>query len=368
MNLNSGVLDDIEDAPIVDNAVVVAPLVGQKPIGDPITVEVDMDDVKKEDTATDEDIAKLPSMDVSLKLVEDGQSKVLALKEVEQEILGQECISKDIAQYVSVSFESIFSGHVKLSEFTQSPSKTNFDYVKKHMKEAIALEEASLVSNFQLLLEQPLSDAKDAFGRILSSYIPTIDAQLFEMRALVLKYAEAIGNNKNSVFPNGDNTFINLATADFSAINKVAVQNKAALGNLVAIQKILTKPATITFVHAVNDAKAYPEAISTEFHPTYMGSVTTVQDLLKFYGSDVQSYVEHLEIVCAEQFSHLNELSEQVKVQTAVIDAEKNISLSAAMPGIQDAFTVLHRAMHLIQQLSLLNYNAKGFMEYISTL
>lgn len=368
MNLNDGVLDDLEDAPIIDGSLIIPPAGGELPMADPITLEVDLDNKQEQDILPETDVAALPAMDIALKLVKDGQEKVISLKAVENEILAQESMSRSSAEYVSASFESIFSGPVKLSEFTISPSKTNLDYVKKHMKQTIALEEAAVVTNFQLLLEQPLADAKDMYSRILVSYLPTIYAQISDMRGLVLKFAEGIGNNKNSVFPNGENTFINIGTADFSAIKVTSVPNEAACGNLGALQKILKKPHLTAFVHAVMDGKTFPEAISTEYHPTYMGVPTTVQDLLKFYSGDVRSYIEHLESVCTAQFQYLNDLAENVKREEAAPDPTSGISLSGGMPSIQDAFAILDRAMNLIHQLSLLNYNAKGFMTYISTL
>lgn len=368
MNLNSGVLDDIESAnPVLDNEIVEIPSGDTAQNGNSLVLQVNMDDKSNPSIIPEEELKVIPPIDTSFKLVEDGQAKVISLKDVEAEIIGQESISRSSVEYVNVAFEDVLNGPVKLNEFTVNPSKTNCSYVRQHMRRSIAKEEAAVVSNFQLLLDQPLSDAKEAYSRILVSYIPLISNQLYEMQGLVTSMGDTVIANKNSVFPTNNNGFVNIATTDFEDIDATNIPDAAAVGNITTLAMLTKKSTLRAFIHAVIEAKTYPEALSKEMVPVFMSYPTNARHLLKFYSGNAKDYINYLETTCEEQFKILNTLSSNCKDNMQTPEMTEQF-ISTSMPVMEQAFTVLTRAMHLIQQLSMLNYNAKGYLTYISKL
>lgn len=376
MNLNDGVMDDLKDLPQVDNDIVVAPGSGQT-TGAVKIITTDDPTLNKAAVVPEEVIAKLPEMDVSINLVTEGADKVVNLRDVEQEIIGQEGISRDTAKYLSTSFEALVDGPVKLGEYTLNKSRTNFDYVKRVMKQKIALEENAVLGNVQLLLGAPLNDIKNVYQQTLSTYIPTIESQLYDLKVLAGTVAEAIEQTKNSVFVYGGDgsTFINLSTVNIADIDVARLREsnqipETILGVLGGLVKMLNQPTIFNFVHSVIDAKSVEECMSLNYRPIYMGLPVTVKDLVKFYQGDVHQYIRYLEQACEERLAKLNEINVQSLAEVPVGATTEVLShrLSEDLPVIQDCFAVVKRAIELINDLSVLNFAAKQYLPYLSKL
>lgn len=368
MNINEGVLDDIEETSIVDDDIIKLPS-AETTNKEPILIVATDDDRTVNSLVPQALIEKLPEMDVSLKIVTDGEAKVVSLQDIETEIVAQEAMSVSMAQYVELSFESLLKGPIKLNEFTKDKSKTNYDYVTRHMSNVINLEQAALASSIEVLLDKPLQNAEIAYNTLLSACIPSLEYQFFDLRSLVASHIESISQNKDVVFPYGDNTFLNILTTDLASIDpsKFVSMDKAVEGNLSSLALSLKKPALVTLVHCVKDGKSVHEALTTEFHPTYSGSSVTGQDLLKFYSSDVDAFIKQMASICAEQISFLNSVSFNSKSHVESKEA-MNAFLSNSLPGIQTAFAILSRYMNLIHEASIMNFSAQGYINFLSKL
>lgn len=373
MNLNESLLSGATDTPIIDGDVVKTSGSETSGLKD-VTVLTGSDVVPTTGAVVPEaDLEKLPGMDVSLKIVEDGQVKVTTLKDVESGIIGQESINRATVEHLATAFESLLDGPVTISEFTTAPSRTNFDFIKRQMSKGIAKEEQALIGNFELLLGQPTEHAKALYQQVLVSYIPALESQLYGLRSLGHDKAECILNTKNSVFPFGEAEFVDLATVDVSTldvskVNSDSLKGQGILSCIEAAGMLLKDPSVAQFVHSVIEGAPQASSISKENRPVYMGRPTCGKDLLDFYTKDVIEYVRYIETVCEEQFKILNTVSEEVRTNMGVSIPEDNVTLSKAMPVIQTSFAVLERSMRLIHRLSLLNYNSKVFLTFLSSL
>ena len=368
MNLNEGILDEFSDSSLIDNDLVKLPGSVKEPVN-AITIIATDDPMQGGNLVPKEVIEKLPELDVTLKVITDGQEKVLTLKEVQDEILSDNSISKESAQYVQSSFSTLFDGPIKLHEFTEGKSKTNFDYVTRHMRRTITTEEIAIASNIQLLLSTPLAEAKSTFDCLLKECIPAVIQQCQDMQSFVVSHVEAIMQSKDVVFPYSDNTFVNIKTTDFTTIDatKFDSMDSVVRNQMTALGLLFKDPALTTFIHCVKDNCAVTEAVSEEFHPTYSGSDITGEDLLKFYSVSIDTYIEYLQELCETQLKFLNGLSDN---SSTYIESPEvmNAFLAESLPAIQTAFATLRRSIKMVNNISVLNFNASGYIKFLSLL
>lgn len=362
MALNDGVLDDLDNNnPVLDNDIVQLPQGSNVP-KESMTILVD--NSQKESVIPPEEMAKLPEMDVAIKLVEDNQEKVVQLSEIEEEIIGDSTMSQSKAELVNASFEGFLSGSVKLVEFTQAPSKTNVGYAKSFMRKAIAKEEAAVVSSYQLLIEQPLTDAKEMFMRLSTSYVPAICDQLSWLQCQNADLKQKLVECKDSIFPTEDGEFTNITLMDLSESPSINCEVSA---NFTALRQLLKHHDVHSFVLSIKNGKSVQDALSMDAIKEYAGIPVTTVDLLDFYATDIRSQLTLISELSQEYFAKLNQIQEEA-MKNMVTSEQSNKYISQTMPDLEESFAYLSRALTLLHRLSLLNYNSKAVFEFLHTL
>lgn len=362
MNINEGALDDIPA--LDDQSVIKAPGTVDNSVKPAVTIIADAP-VGLNSVVAPQDLAKLPGMDVTLKLIEEGQKKVVSLQDIQNDIIGEDVISQEGASYLNLHFEGLLDGQVKLPHFTTGKSKANLDFVKRYMKRTISNESCEVSSKFQMMLSQPLADHKDLFDKTIATYIPAVRDQFAELQYVIGGREEEIMGSKNTVFPYGEGSFFNitkdkLASIDASKIGNIPDDIK---GSIASMLMALKDPIVYTFIRAAMNGKT-EDIMSKDFHPTYMGDELSLGDLIQFYKSGADKFLDEVTRVCEEQFKVLEELS---KDSSKFIGSDEvtQQAISTVLPQVQLSFTIIRRAMCIIDKLSIVNFNSRTLIDFI---
>lgn len=370
MSLNDIDPDDTRDLPLVDNDLIQQPS-AIAPVQKPIVIIPETDTIKAQSVMSEQELQKLPGMDVSFKLVQDGQTKLIELKDVESEIIAQEAINRAGAEYIQVAFEGFLKGPVRLAEFTQSPTQTHYGYALKHMAERIAQEEAGLVANFQLLIDQPTEDGKLLLQQLQVSYIPAVLSQLYSLRGQVLGLAERLRYNKDLVVPYQDG-FTNLGKIDLKSLDAELIGDKSfdkpsLKATVSSIQMLLKCPYVNALVFTVNEGKSYGNIMDAQSRMSYQGCALTIFDLIEFFGGDVDSIL-HAACTQAEQallsMTSIQEESAKHK-QTPEMNAQ---FINSSMLELQECYKSVSRLCHLVNDLSCLSFSGARLIKFYQTL
>jgi len=370
MGLNADVLDDLPDTPIVDGDLIAPPSDIPKS-KESITIVPENDEVKAEGPIPQEQLEKLPTMDVAFKLVEDGQSKVVQLKDVESEILAQESINRHGAEYISAAFEGFLSGPVRLNEFTVGLSKTNYGYAVKQMATAVAKEEAAVVSNFQLLIDQPLSDAKAILEQLVASYIPAVRSMLYELRGQTLGLNEKLAANKNVVVPM-EGQFVNLLKVDLRSLDAskmegLSIDVKKLDASVRSIQQLLKCPWVNALVWSALEGKGFDNVKNPETRMSYIDCPLTVVELVKFFSSDIDAIIDEVVKDSQEAIQCLSDVqvkSDEHKDKPEAIKAYIN----EAMPTMQGCFKTVSSTAHFVNDLAKLSFSSSCLFDFYASL
>jgi len=126
MALNDNVLDDLHNNGVVDDDLVVSP--GQQTLPAETTVVGVNTDTNNQQSSilSAEDTEKLLNSNIVFKLVEDGHTKLIDLKDVESNIMGQESMDQKAAAYIDKSFGNYVTESYPIQLFSEKPTGINF--------------------------------------------------------------------------------------------------------------------------------------------------------------------------------------------------------------------------------------------------
>ena len=306
---------------------------------------------------------RLPKMDVSFKMVQKGATKIVELEDVQSEIEDNDTITQTNAEMVSTAFEGFFD-HVRLAEFTRTPSKTNLSFTKRYMEQHVKLAKEDFHGKFKAFLADPLDDAIDLIEKLEEDYIPTLTAEYAKLQASATMLKDAIRTNKHLILANG---------YEFVDLRKLSLQTPD-----VAV-KLLNKPEwkTLACAHlnfqvmwkeygvlrAVLVGVQQKKSLQEIFDYEHMGSSTVAMmnicEFAEIVGStyllDVLGQMHDYVCSMVEKVEALKEagtsiMEDQEKSQTFVVENGKEIQAMAA---------ALHHYSEAVATLLLLLPNAK---------
>ena len=147
-------LSDLDDN--VNTDIVKEP--GSTSAGDPgVIIENKTPGVKKSETPlTPEQLLAITDSGTQFNIVTDGVSRIVELKEIQEQIISNESINQTDASYINDVFGNLFNNRLSLEEFTTLPSKTNFLYVKNFMRNKIAMEHEAAEVKFKRFVDSNL--------------------------------------------------------------------------------------------------------------------------------------------------------------------------------------------------------------------
>lgn len=364
MNLNAGAHDGIVDGDLIAVPQAI-------PSNDnPITVIPENDFNKVEGIVPQEELDKLTDSDVTFKLVTNGASKIVDLKDVEAEILSNNTMDTGTAETINASFEGLFDGPVKLQAYTKSPSKTNLAYALKHMKLTIAKEEATLITNFQLLIDQPIATSISFMEDMLANYIPTVESGVMANRGLAIGLKDKLEASKNVVYPAGDD-FINLLRMDMNTVDASSIRELKSdtfVGAIEGIKKILQYPYFNAFAHGTLNGEDLEHSTSHEAKAKYAGAFFGIFDLIKLYESgDILDRIDTAVDLAKERIDQLKTIQQDSdKLRTDVNAINK--FLVDESKNLQDCFFDIDHLGHIVNSLSVFNVVSKELLTIFSML
>lgn len=292
MSLNDGQLDDLSDNTLVDN--VQTPSIITPDPENPLTVIPENDQLRGQATKLEEDYEqKLPSMDVTLKLVEGNNAKLMDLEDVDATLLGEGKVSQDGADTINVAAEGLFDGPISRAHYTQMPSSLNFGHAKKHMQSRIALESEQLVSNFKALVTLPIEDAKCVLADVQTNHIPHLRSTTSALNQDAVTMPEKL-IGCNNLFAQFGKEFIDLSKMDL-CVDLTSLMNE----NIGGAQFVNQQPRFVHLTRALNRLmndkkfKAFVLGVASGVAPErcenldsyleFVNSPVTIRDLINFY-------------------------------------------------------------------------------------
>jgi hypothetical protein len=316
------------------------------------------------------DPGKLPDINPQFEIVEQGHTTVTNLKQIEEQITGQETISREDANLIDDMFGDFFNNRLSAREFTAMRTKTNFPYASRFMRERIAQEETMLFNKFKVFFEEPLEDFKQFEHHYEHYYIPFIRDQILGIRAQYSDVLDHIFESKNVVIPWGaeQKAFINLLTlstqtelADNKAIEPLLDQ---ALNN---VRIVLSNATFVGYVQAVLSkgisASEWSQLIS---HDDYYENTLTFGDVIKFYQSEfVSDSLDNMLLVIRATVLLFNNLAQTAG--TIETDFEKlDDFIVRHVPELKSLNDRLQTLFEVAKNMTLLNVSMTTFLDYLS--
>jgi hypothetical protein len=135
MSINDNVLDDINPDVNLNDPDITPPIESKIPSKE-VTIIPTNNEVKN---ITDDDITKLDNVekdtlvdkDIEFEIFEDDNSKIVDLKEVEDQLLATETIDRNIAVRIDEITGKFFNSTLTKEHFSSSPSQVNYKYALK---------------------------------------------------------------------------------------------------------------------------------------------------------------------------------------------------------------------------------------------
>lgn len=316
------------------------------------------------------DSGKLPDINPQFEIVEQGHITVTNLKQVEEQIIGQDNISREDANLIDDMFGDFFNSRLSAREFTHMRTKTNFPYAIRFMRERIAQESSELFSKFEVFFEEPLEDFKQFEHHYEHYYVPFIRDQILSIKSRHSDVLEKIFESNNVVIPWGpeQKQLINLLTlpttvelADNKAIEPELDQ---ALNN---IRVILTNATFVGYLQSVLSkgisTAEWKQLIS---HDDYYDNVLTLGDLIRFYQSEfIPASLDSMLLTIHDTVSSFNDLAE--KASSIETDFEKlDEYIVKHIPELKSLNDHLQTLFEVAKNMTLLNASADAFLEYLS--
>src|ERR1700752_1297434 len=116
-------------------------------------------------------LLNLPDIPVSFKVVEDTSSRLISMKEIDQDLALDGTMDKRRADIVAESFPSLFEV-VNRNGFTRTPTKVGLKETRNFLIGHIVKEEAQLIDTFKTYIEAPFDTSVCILNQIKESYFP----------------------------------------------------------------------------------------------------------------------------------------------------------------------------------------------------
>lgn len=370
MSLNADVMDDIDDGSVIDHDIIKQPS-AVKPNNEPVTIIAKTEDVAQDVTELSEaDKQTLPAMDVSFNVVKDGVNKVIELQDVENDIVAQEAINRSNAELVNEVFPGLLGTHVCLEEFTHTPSKTNFLYVKKHMQVKIALEQENIINDFNNFIAKPLQDAKAVMLKLTEDYIEAAIDRFSDLFYQFKDLEAKLKTNKNIVV-SCKGQFVNLLNTDLISIKyseiDLDIPTKALLDTATANLKQLFESRPFkSFILGSLEGKPVASCLTRDSMVQYGDSSISILDLCKiFSNSVVADNINSLKDIVNADIDVVNNISDQYAKESAIDNfVTVNDFIINNNDKVQNMIKSVQDICKLVLGINNLTLNAKPLLDF----
>jgi hypothetical protein len=240
-NINSNVLDDIEQTEPVDQDIIKEP-VDIKRSKDDIQIVVKNDVVKDDVTELSElDLQKLVEADVSFKLIGEHTAKIEDLEDMESMLVSQESISKSDVKDV-VEFLSEFSrSKISVEQYTQTRTATNYKFTLNIVQEDILTMSECRDRAYDAYMQEIYTSASTIANTLHDRIIPDLISKVESFSNCHIDMIKGMSDNKNLVVP-FDREFYNITKIpldSFGLTVKINPSSFLALGRLLVNSPML---------------------------------------------------------------------------------------------------------------------------------
>lgn len=334
VGLNDGVDDDLVDDPLVT-------LPNQTPSGPEQVTKIitPVGSITDQGEVTGAELFKqavpageLPNFDAKIALIEEGVAKIVDLKEVEQQILGENQISQESA----ATYDSLLEG--KLFEtfpkylYSKKPSKVNYGETVGLVRYQISQEALNVNAYAQEFMKEPLEVAKQIYESISVQCRQLLENLLDDISYRYRDLIEKLDDQPNlSVIWKGD--ILNLAKVMITSVPlddfKIDYQTEKfsnykqtpEFGQLrqamITLQEILKCPYFKAYLSHVADHTPIPYAdLKTTFTAYGEGREFSLMELIQLFKEDrLMGQADDLIAVMKEAYHDLDDLRKDYEMK-----------------------------------------------------
>ena len=217
---------------------------------------------------------ELPDFDAKFKLVQDGATKVVDYKTIENMLLGEKKVGQDMAAHIEEETEGALAAEdLAVTQYTKEPSTVNFAKTVEVVKAKISRETETLNANASTVIAEFITAKIAAIAEYATTgYSATVSA-INSFRSGKAAEVAGILNTKNRLVKASDNSFVDIGkinlkeVADFSAetpavkgifedyIHLSELLSKDALRVLIVLLKNKRNPEDYFLDHAILDGR-----------------------------------------------------------------------------------------------------------------
>lgn len=374
MSLNDEATADLDNTLVDDDVVHSSPVV---PVQDKSTTIIVDDRTKPlEGTGvTEEQVQAITDTNVQFKIIEDNVTKVVDLQDVEKEFLAQESIDRNMAEYLDSQFTGLLGNKIAIEEYTRTPSRTNLEMTKRHVKLSVAQEEAQVVDSFNSFTMKSLGDTAEILEVLKEKYLFDFSTNVAELARLSENVIANISESKNTIVPyqNGEHVeFVDIADLDLVKLDFANLKLEAPTIDKLSMYKaniasVLANSNIKTLITLVIDCGRVSYPVDHEIINLAMTKPISLLTLAKFFNN--KALIEFVDSFDS-RISDCLSVIEQVKQDTATLDTFEKLR-EYLVTHSAEIHNAIHQALQMVchvNNVSIIALNVKELFSYLTTL
>lgn len=267
---------------------------------------------------------ELPNANIEFRAVEGNANKILSLKDIQEQIIGDNKIDNYAADIVNEAFKDLFDTCVPKHSFTKIPTQVNLKETKNFMKLKIAKEEAELMDLYTTYIQAPLASSQTILKDIHETYLPGLRRITDSLKSELELNKDKIFNNPNATVTMTDGSFANMTTVDLLNLDPAMIKSE-----------LVTKPSFQQALNAIIEALKCPHTCSL------------VTDIAELEGSEEKpgiSMVDLTRFILSDRlFNHFDQVGASLeKSLKELTDLSQQAIDIAAKPDLVAQFVVKH--------------------------
>ena len=245
-------------------------------------------------------IQDLPNLNIAFKSVTDAGSVIISLQDVEEQILGDDGMSKASAETIERVVGNFYEQVGDESKFTETPSGIGMESTTNFIQNVRLEAKRTMVLEFKSLIEKPLARALEDLALVKEKFEPHCREVCEGLRNSLLNHDKPFYDSNNVIFAvetkqedgAGIKTeFVNIFTTDLT----VLVSTLTASGNVdllpylasvKAVQAILCNTGIKSFIKCFNETGDFAKSVSRTAVIDYRDQPFALKDLVDFYANE----------------------------------------------------------------------------------
>lgn len=317
---------------------------------------------------------KLPDFNATFKVIDEGRLKIIDLKEIEADILGQESICQEDINKISSLIDNFLGPKLSLEEFTKKPSKANFEKTCFSLRKRISAEELNFSNSLSNYFSEPEESVKSFVTFIQETFIPSTKEQVLYFQSQYREILDNIFDSKNVVLllknqsvnilntPIEDivlETDLKDLVQDFSKETKLDAAtylNKA----LTALKSLLNGKLNRFLLTTIEGKSEISHS-----HDVMIQDKVTIGDLVVLYQNMLMvNGLDFISEKVTKAYEDYNRVKQEIETSDQDFDT-LNAKILELSPVIDSATQDLTNAFVLVKKIILLNVSIPYIMNFL---